>query len=134
MGVKIQQIIREDPMYIESIMRKYLPVKGFKLGRAKLIFDKLIHIPVYTRRGSQFIWLNRLPISNSVVKGLSNKAKLIMRRSYGFRTTKTCQLALMHGLGQLEIPNSLPIDSAEEPLSLSTFPGFLPFFNIKINS
>jgi len=48
----------------------------------------------------------RLPINNSVVEGLNNKAKVIMRRAYGFRTIKTCQLALMHGLGHLVIPNS----------------------------
>jgi transposase len=47
----------------------------------------------------------RLPINNSVVEGLNDKAKVIMRRAYGFRTAKSCQLALMHGLGQLEIPD-----------------------------
>lgn len=43
-------------------------------------------------------------LSSSVVEGLNNKAKLTMRKSYGFKSTKTIQIALYHSLGKLPEP------------------------------
>jgi len=40
-------------------------------------------------------------ISAGVVEGFNNKAKLAMRRSYGFRSQRVIQLALYHNLGDL---------------------------------
>jgi len=40
-------------------------------------------------------------ISSGVVEGLNNKAKVTMRRSYGFRTYRVFELALYHSLGKL---------------------------------
>jgi transposase len=45
-------------------------------------------------------------LSSGVVEGLNNKAKLTMRKSYGFRTFRTLQLALYHSLGKLPEPES----------------------------
>ena len=45
-------------------------------------------------------------LSSGVVEGLNNKAKLTMRRSYGFRTFRTLELALYHSLGKLPEPDS----------------------------
>lgn len=42
--------------------------------------------------------------SSGVVEGLNNKAKVTMRKSYGFRTYKITELALYHGLGKLPEP------------------------------
>ncbi len=42
--------------------------------------------------------------SSGVVEGLNNKAKLTMRRSYGFRTFRILELALYHSLGKLPEP------------------------------
>ena len=42
--------------------------------------------------------------SSGVVEGLNNKAKLTMRRSYGFRTFRVLELALYHSLGKLPEP------------------------------
>ena len=39
-----------------------------------------------------------------VVEGLNNKAKVTMRRSYGFRTFHILELALYHSLGKLPEP------------------------------
>jgi hypothetical protein len=36
--------------------------------------------------------------------GLNNKAKVTMRRSYGFRTFRVLELALYHTLGKLPEP------------------------------
>jgi len=46
----------------------------------------------------------KVKINNSVVEGLNNKAKVIMRRAYGFHSVKICKLALMHCMGKLDLP------------------------------
>ena len=43
-------------------------------------------------------------LSSGVVEGLNNKAKLTMRKSYGFRTFRITELALYHALGKLPEP------------------------------
>src|SRR6516164_2220696 len=42
--------------------------------------------------------------SSRVIEGLNNKAKVTMRRSYGFRTFRILELALYHSLGKLPEP------------------------------
>ena len=42
--------------------------------------------------------------SSGVVEGLNNKAKVTMRKSYGFRTFRFLELALYHSLGKLPEP------------------------------
>ena len=43
-------------------------------------------------------------LSSGVVEGLNNKAKVTMRKSYGFRTYRVTELALYHSLGKLPEP------------------------------
>jgi transposase len=43
-------------------------------------------------------------LSSGVVEGLNNKAKITMRKSYGFRTFRVLELALYHSLGRLPEP------------------------------
>ena len=52
-------------------------------------------------------WAQKL-ISSGVVEGLNNKAKakVTMRKSYGFRTYRVLELALYHLLGKLPEPES----------------------------
>jgi len=45
-------------------------------------------------------------ISSGVVEGLNNKAKVTMKKSYGFRTYRVLELALYHSLGNLPEPVS----------------------------
>ena len=45
-------------------------------------------------------------LSSGVVEGLNNKAKITMRKSYGFRTFRALELALYHTLGKLPEPES----------------------------
>ena len=45
-------------------------------------------------------------LSSGVVEGLSNKAKVSMRKSYGFRTFRVLELALYHSHGKLPEPES----------------------------
>ena len=44
-------------------------------------------------------------ISSGVVEGLNNKAKLTMRKSFGFRTFRVTEIALYHTLGKLPEPD-----------------------------
>ena len=46
----------------------------------------------------------RKQFSSGVVEGLNNKAKLTMRKSYGFRTFRILELALYHSLAKLPEP------------------------------
>src|SRR5437763_225315 len=48
-------------------------------------------------------------LSSGVVEGLNNKAKVTMRKSYGFRTFRCLELALYHSLGKLPEPESIRI-------------------------
>jgi transposase len=61
-----------------------------------------------TLRAHQALLLNyfkaRKEISSGVVEGLNHKAKVTMRRSYGFRTFRILELALYHSLGKLPEP------------------------------
>jgi transposase len=45
-------------------------------------------------------------ISSGVVEGLNNKAKVTMRKSYGFRTYRVLVPAVYHPLGKLPEPES----------------------------
>ena len=45
-------------------------------------------------------------ISSGVVEGLNNKAKVTMRKSYGFRTFGVLEMTLYHSLGKLPEPES----------------------------
>ena len=47
----------------------------------------------------------RKQLSSGVVEGLNNKAKLTMRKSYGFRTFHVTEIALYHALGRLPEPD-----------------------------
>jgi transposase len=42
--------------------------------------------------------------SSSIVQGLNNKAKLTMRKSYGFRSPQILEMALYYALGKLPEP------------------------------
>jgi len=46
-------------------------------------------------------------ISNGAVEGLNLKAKLAMRKAYGFRNVATLQIALYHTLGKLPAPKTV---------------------------
>ncbi|MBM9515142.1 transposase [Desulfobulbus marinus] len=42
--------------------------------------------------------------SSGIVEGFNNKAKLTVRKSYGFRSDKLRETALYHTLGNLPVP------------------------------
>ena len=63
---------------------------------------------VSTVRNHRELLLNyfraRKAFSSGIVEGLNNKAKVTMRRAYGFRTFEILELALFHTLGKLPEP------------------------------
>ncbi len=63
---------------------------------------------VRTIRAHRELLLNyfraRKQFSSGVVEGLNNKAKVTMRKAYGFRTFATTEIALYHALGKLPEP------------------------------
>ena len=48
----------------------------------------------------------RKQFSSGVIEGLNNKAKVTMRKAYGFRTFRATEIALYHALGKLPEPPS----------------------------
>ena len=63
---------------------------------------------VRTVRNHRELMLNyfraRKAFSSGIVEGLNNKAKVTMRKAYGFRTFEMLELALYHVLGKLPEP------------------------------
>lgn len=49
-------------------------------------------------------WFKSKGLSSGIVEGLNNKVKTTLKRSYGFRTEKTLEISLYHGLGKLPEP------------------------------
>lgn len=50
-------------------------------------------------------WFRAYGLSAGAVEGLNNKAKVTMRKSYGFRSFRITELALYHSLGDLPQPD-----------------------------
>ena len=46
----------------------------------------------------------RKQFSSGVIEGLNNKAKVAMRKAYGYRTFRIAELSLYHVLGKLPEP------------------------------
>ena len=61
-----------------------------------------------TVRGHRELLLNyfraRKAYSSGVIEGLNNKAKVTMRKAYGYRTFRIAELSLFHVLGKLPEP------------------------------
>ena len=51
-------------------------------------------------------WFECKGLSSGVVEGFNNKAKLTMRKAYGFKEYETIEIALYHQLGNLPEPKS----------------------------
>ena len=51
-------------------------------------------------------WFESQGLSSGIVEGFNNKAKLTMRKAYGFKTFENIQIALFHQLGKLPEPES----------------------------
>lgn len=81
---------------------KFLDEWTAKVMRSRLAPLKKV---ARTLRGHRDLILNWFKakglISSGVVEGLNNQAKLVSRKSHGFRTSRVAELALLHQLGNL---------------------------------
>ena len=79
--------------WCKEVMRSRIdPLKKF----AKTVHNHRELLLNYFRAKKEF--------SSGIVEGLNNKAKVTMRKAYGFRTFKMTELALYHVLGKLPEP------------------------------
>jgi len=51
-------------------------------------------------------WFESQGLSSGVVEGFNNKAKLTVRKAWGFKEYETIEIALYHELGKLPEPES----------------------------
>ena len=74
--------------------------------RSRLAPLKRLVVSLRERRTLLMNWfLAKGTISSGIVEGMNNKAKLVMRRAYGFRTYQGAEVALYHNLGDLPEPH-----------------------------
>ena len=86
---------------------KFLDEWCSRVLRSKLEPLKKVARTLRKHRGLLLNWFHaRDAISAGIVEGFNNKAKLTMRKSYGFREFETIELALYHQLGKLPEPES----------------------------
>lgn len=75
--------------------------------RSRLEPMKKVARSLRTHRGLILNWFRAQgTMSSAAVEGFNNKAKLTMRKAYGFRTERAMELALYHTLGDLPEPMS----------------------------
>lgn len=86
---------------------KFLDEWCERIMRSRLEPLKKVARSLRTHRTLLLNWFRaKGTISAGIVEGFNNKAKLAMRKSYGFREYQTIELALYHQLGDLPRPKS----------------------------
>ncbi|MGA3213008.1 MAG: ISL3 family transposase [Terriglobales bacterium] len=84
---------------------KFLDFWCFQTMRSRIEPMKKIARTLRTHRALLLNYFKaRKQFSSGVIEGLNNKAKVTMRKSYGFRTFRILELALYHSLGKLPEP------------------------------
>jgi len=75
-----------------------------KVMRSKIASLKRVAGTLRKHRELMLNWFRARGLSAGAVEGLNNKAKVTMRKSYGFRTFRITELALYHALADLPQP------------------------------
>src|SRR4051812_34634524 len=84
---------------------KFLDEWTTRVMRSRLEPMKKIARSIRNHRPLILNWFRaRGQVSSGAVEGLNNKVKLVTRKSYGFRTARVAELALLHNLGDLPEP------------------------------
>lgn len=78
-----------------------------KVMRSRL--EPLKKVATTLRRHRELIlnWFEAKALSAGIVEGFNNKAKLTMKKAYGFRTFRAIEVALYHTLGDLPLPDTI---------------------------
>ena len=103
-------LLREDFQQLWEYKRASWAVKFLDkwcgmVNRTNLEPMKKVASTIQKHRGLMMNWFKaKGELSSGAVEGMNNKVKLVSRKSYGFRTARIMQLALMHNLGDLPEP------------------------------
>ena len=87
----------------------YWALKFLKKWNTRVMRSKLEPMKSFVRmlRNHESLimnWFRCKGLSNGIVEGLNNKAKTVIKKSYGFRTAEGLKIALYHSLGNLPEP------------------------------
>jgi len=89
------------------LQRKFLDRWGRQVMRSRIEPMKKIARSMVEHRELILNYFRvQMLFSSGVVERLNDKAKVTMRRSYGFRTFRVLELALYHSLGNLSEPET----------------------------
>ena len=84
---------------------KFLKKWCTRTNRTKLVPMKKVSKMLTKKRSLIMNWFDTNPrLSSGVVEGFNNKAKLTIKKAYGFKNEKYLQYALYHTLGKLPTP------------------------------
>jgi transposase len=84
---------------------KFLDIWCTRVMRSKIEPMKKVAKTIRNHKQLILNWFKaKKQFSSGVVEGLNNKAKVTMRKSYGFRTYRCAEIALYHSLGKLPTP------------------------------
>jgi transposase len=85
---------------------KFLEVWCTQVMRSKLEPMKKVAKTIRSHKRLILNWFQaKNEISLGAVEGQNNKAKVVIRKSYGFKTAEILQISLYHKLGKLPIPD-----------------------------
>lgn len=86
---------------------RFLDVWCTRVMRSKIEPMKKVAKTMRNHRTLLMNWFKaKGEMSSGAVEGFNNKAKLTMRKSYGFRTFKAIEVALYHAMGDLPVPQT----------------------------
>jgi transposase len=85
---------------------KFLDAWCTQVMRSKLDPMKKVAKTIRSHKQLLLNWFEaKNKISLGAVEGQNNKAKVVIRKSYGFKTAKMLEIALYHKLGRLPVPD-----------------------------
>ena len=84
---------------------KFIDQWSTQVMRSKLAPMKKVAKTIRSHKALILNWFEaKDQISLGAVEGQNNKAKVVIRKSYGFRTVEVLQISLYHKLGKLPVP------------------------------
>ena len=92
----------KSPFWAETFLNEWI----YKVMRSRIEPMKVVAKMLRNHKPLIINWfkVKGVRLSSGPVEGLNNKAKLAMRKSYGFREFKVLKMALLHQLGDLPEP------------------------------
>jgi transposase len=91
-----------SPTWASKFLREWCT----RANQTKIEPMKAIAKMLRKHEGLLLNWFESKGMSSGIVEGFNNKAKLTMRKAYGFKEFETIQIALYHQLGKLPEPKS----------------------------